>query len=91
MKTIEVREITIDLTRSDTRSGSTTLARILFNLFKENGIDVEFDYTGRAIDGLSRKRLKQVYEENYISNENNLKELLQYYKDRKIQITIIPE
>ena len=91
MKTIEVKEIVIDLTKSDSRSGSTIFARVLYDMFKRNDIDVEYKFNPETLSNISKSKLTTLYPEDKALGSDGIINQLQYYKDKKISITIIPE
>jgi len=93
MKTLNYKEIKIDLTGSDSRSGATTLAKILMKLFKKNGVQCEFEFKKKIDKPDIAKKLygKDAVEKINLDEEKNLDNLLLYYKDCNVFITIIPE
>ena len=81
MKTIECKEIIIDLTKSDERSGSTTLAKILTILLKQNGVDVEYAFSDKVKGIMTSDRIDQYNRTSInIDSLEELNNLLKYYK-----------
>ena len=88
MKTIQMKEIVIDLTKSDPRSGRTTFARYLYSLFKHHQIEVEYSFSEEVNNSFTKEKLKETYSNNYTIE---LSTILGYCKKNKIAIKIIPE
>ena len=91
MKTINCKEITIDLTKHDSRSGASVLAKILFKLFKIYGVSCNFEFSDniKSLTDAKQNEIKKLYTDKIL--QKDFEELFSYYKEKNIIINILPE